>query len=253
MKINKPILNDYNLTKKLVEKHKIQTLDSDYILKEYTLYITFLAILSASTYWLYKGALFVIFDNTAFAFFGIFFIFPFSIGFFGFCLIILLMIVSSILSFLHPLTKNIKLFQSDLDIYNIQLKEFEEQQFRLKKDFWYSLSGHEFEYEVANLFEEFDFKVQVTKGSDDKGVDINMWNNNKYIVVQCKAHKKRLSPAISRELYGTMIAHNAKEAYLITLEGISVKSHEFILGKPIKVFDVNNLINMQEKIISKNK
>lgn len=254
MKTNKPILNDYNLTTELVEKNKIQTLDTDYILKEYPSYFISIAVLSAITYWLYKDAISVLLDNLGFAFFGVFFIFPISIGFFAFCLVVFLMIVSSILSYFHPLTKSIKLFQKDLDNYNIQLKEFEEQQFRLKKDFWYSLTGHEFEYEVANLFEKYGFKVQVTKGSNDKGVDINMWNNSKYIVVQCKAHKKRLSPAVSRELYGTMIAHNAKEAYLITLEGISPKSQEFILDKPIKVFDVNNLIKMQEeKITSKYK
>jgi hypothetical protein len=246
MKLNKPILEEYNLSIEQVEKYKKQTLNLDDILKKD--HLVYIGLILAIIYWIYNDAFSFITNNVVLGIFGIFFVLPFTMGFFGFCLMALIYIISSVLKFYHPLTKSIESFTNDLNDYNIRLKVYEEAQEKLKKDFWYSLTGHQFEYEVAKLFKQFGFKVEITKGSDDKGVDINMWENNKYIVVQCKAHKKRLSPAISRELYGIMIAHSAREAYLITLEGISDKSHEFIADKPIKVFDVANLISMQKKL-----
>ncbi len=222
MQLNKPILEEYNLSIEKIEKYRKQTLNLDDILKES--HLAYSGLIVAIIYWIYNGALSFIANNIALGILGIFFILPMSMGFFTFCLMVLISIISTILKFYHPLTKNIESFTKDLNEYNIKLKKYEEEQEKLKKDFWYSLTGHQFEYEVAKLFKQFGFKVEVTKGSDDKGVDINMWQNNKYIVVQCKAHKKRLSPAISRELYGTMIAHNAREAYLITLEGVSCQT-----------------------------
>lgn len=248
MQLNKPILEEYNLSIEKLEKYRKQTLNLDDIIEKS--HLAYAGLIIAIIYWIYNGALLFIASNIALGIFGIFFILPMSMGFFAFCLMALISIISAILKFYHPLTKNIESFTKDLNEYNIKLKEYEEEQEKLKKDFWYSLTGHQFEHEVAKLFKQFGFKAEVTKGSDDKGVDINMWQNNKYIVVQCKAHKKRLSPAISRELYGTMIAHNAREAYLITLEGVSDKSHEFIADKPIKVFDVGSLISMQKKLVS---
>ncbi|PHO11425.1 hypothetical protein CPG38_13090 [Malaciobacter marinus] len=248
MKISKPLLEEYSLSIEELEKYKKQTLNLDDILNKS--YLAYLGLIIAIIYWLYNDALLFISSNIPLGIFGIFIILPISVGFFTLCLVILISIISTFLKFYHPLTKNIESFTKDLNEYNIKLKKYEEEQEKLKIFFWYSLTGHQFEYEVAKLFKQFGFKVEVTKGSDDKGVDINMWQNNKYIVVQCKAHKKRLSPAISRELYGTMKAHNATEAYLITLEGISDKSHEFIDDKPIKVFDVNSLISMQKKLTS---
>lgn len=248
MNITEPVLKDYDLTLELIEKYNKQTLN-DILDKSYFKYIPlWLSII----YWIYNDGISFVFNNIVLGLFSIIFILPLTMGVFSVILVILNTLISYIIKFYHPLTRNIELFTKDLNEYKVKLREYEEEKEKQKKDFWYSLSGYEFEHEVAKLFKKFGFRVEVTKGSDDKGVDINMWNNNKYIVVQCKAHKKRLSPAISRELYGTMISHNASEAYLVTLEGVSDKSNEFILDKPIKIFDVNNLILMQEEI-NKNK
>lgn len=247
MNIIEPVLKDYDLTLELIEKYNKQTLN-DILDKSYFKYAPlWLSII----YWIYNDGISFVFNNVALGFFSIIFILPLTMGFFSVILVILNTLISSIIKFYHPLTKSVISYKKDLNEYNIRLKEYKEEQEKRKKDFWYSLSGYEFEHEVAKLFKQFGFRVEVTKGSDDKGIDINMWDNNKYIVVQCKAHKKRLSPAISRELYGTMISHNASEAYLVTLEGVSDKSNEFILDKPIKIFDVNNLILMQEEINKK--
>lgn len=242
------IFDEYNRTSIKRLQFNKQTLN-DILDKSYLHYVT---LLLSIIYWIYNDDISFVFNNLVLGIFSIIFILPLTMGFFTIILMILNTVITSIIKFYHPLTKSVISYKKDLNKYKFRLNKYNEEQEKLKKDFWYSLSGHEFEHEVAKLFIQFGFRVEVTKGSDDKGVDINIWDKNKYIVVQCKAHKKKLSPAISRELYGTMISHNASEAYLVTLEGVSDKSKEFILDKPIKVFDVDNLVLMQEEMINKN-
>ena len=163
-------------------------------------------------------------------------------------------VINYLLSAIHPKTKSIKKYNEHLSKYKEYLneqKKIEEkkllEEYMKKREFYYSLTGHQFEYIVADIFKKNGYTGHVTSGSDDKGVDINLWKDNKYIVVQCKAFKnKAISPGIVRELYGTMVAHNADEAYIVTLEGLSKKSEEFIADKPIKSFDVKDLILLQE-------
>lgn len=241
-----PILESYALNQTILDKYKNETLDFEFQMNKYLQGILVVFIL---IYLLDKNAIeFIKSQFLVSLFIGPVLIFIcwmiVNIG-----LLIFIGIVSSIIKTFHPYTKAINNYKNDVKIYNDKFEEFTLNQLKLKKEFWYSLSGHEFEYEVAKLFEKIGFKTEVTKGSDDKGVDINLWSGKKYIVVQCKAHKKRLSPAISRELYGTMKAHNAHEAFLVTLEGVSVKSLEFLENKPIKVFDLASLISMQNQFI----
>lgn len=241
------IFDEYNRTSIKRLQFNKQILN-DILDKSYLHYVT---LLLSIIYWIYNDGISFVFNNLVLGIFSIIFILPLTMGFFTIILMILNTVITSIIKFYHPLTKSVISYKKDLNEYKIRLNKYNEEQEKLKKKFWYSLSGHEFEHEVAKLFIQFGFRVEVTKGSDDKGV-VNIWDKNKYIVVQCKAHKKKLSPTISRELYGTMIFHNASEAYLVTLEGVSDKSKEFILDKPIKVFDVDNLVLMQEEMINKN-
>ncbi len=244
-----PLLSDYNLTENLFSRYKLQVLDHNYLIEKK--YLLKFSIFITIVFWIYKGGFSYLFEKGFDGFIVACYTIPLSIAVTYILLILIVGILSKLLILLHPLTKQVQNYEEDLNTYKKELEDFKENQLRLQTEFWYGLTGHQFEYEVADLFKRFGYKVEVTKGSDDKGVDINMWLNGKYIVVQCKAHKKKLSPAISRELYGTMTAHHAKEAYLITLEGVSKKSLEFIIDKPIKVFDVNSLISMQNKLIEK--
>ena len=88
--------------------------------------------------------------------------------------------------------------------YEPDCKAFEKWWVRTKETFWLSLSGRQFEYELAKLYRKLEIKADVTTASDDKGVDIWLIQNGQAVPVQCKAHKRPIGPAVARELYGSM-------------------------------------------------
>lgn len=65
-------------------------------------------------------------------------------------------------------------------------------------------------------------------------------------VVQAKAHKKPLGPAVVRELYGTMIANQAQLGILATLTGATSGARAFAEGKGIRVMTVSDLVAMKK-------
>lgn len=123
--------------------------------------------------------------------------------------------------------------------------KYEKWWIRTQVSFWDSLTGRQFEREVANLLSRSGYSAQLTPASDDKGVDIILGNGT---IVQCKAHTKPIGPAVARELYGTLRAHKARTAILVSKSGFTRGVIEFARGKPIHLWDVQALIEMQKKL-----
>lgn len=115
---------------------------------------------------------------------------------------------------------------------------------KLKRDFWLNLNGHQFEKELANLYRTLGYVTQVTKGSGDNGVDIILEKDKEKILVQCKAHKKPIGPAIARELYGTMHSFNVKKGIIASLGGFSKGVYKFVANKDIQLIGINEILNM---------
>jgi restriction system protein len=107
------------------------------------------------------------------------------------------------------------------------------------------LSGRSFEREVASLFQRAGYNARLTDATGDKGVDIVLGDGT---LVQCKAHKSPISPAVARELYGTLKHFKARRAILISLSGFTKGVFEFIRGKHIRLWDVNSLISVQKNL-----
>lgn len=129
--------------------------------------------------------------------------------------------------------------------YERAKKEYDTWFLRTQVAFWDSLTGREFEREVANLLSRSGYSARLTPASDDKGVDIVLGNST---VVQCKAHKKPVGPAVARELYGTLRAHKRRTAILVSKSGFTRGVIEFARGKPIHLWDMGVLIEMQKKL-----
>jgi len=121
--------------------------------------------------------------------------------------------------------------------------KYEKWWIRTQVSFWDSLTGRQFEREVANLLSRSGYSAQLTPASDDKGVDIILGNGT---IVQCKAHKKRIGPAVAREVYGTLRDHKPRTAILVSKSGFTRGVIEFARGKPIHLWDVKALIEMQK-------
>src|SRR5213593_1835274 len=112
-----------------------------------------------------------------------------------------------------------------------------------------AISGLQFEHELAALFRRAGKRVEVTRASDDKGVDI--WlveQRGQKTPVQCKAHKNSIGPAAAREFFGTMQHFGADEGILASLSGFTRGVHEFARGKPIRLLAMADIIQMQKDV-----
>ena len=134
---------------------------------------------------------------------------------------------------------NMLKYEKDLERYNNYLES-------QKREYWLDMDGFTFEKEVANLFKQHGFSAQLTKGGPDGGIDIVLRKNGKRIAVQCKAHKNKISESIARDLYGVINAYGYNAGFLVTLSGASSNTYSFCNSRGITVFDVNDLIKIQD-------
>ena len=140
------------------------------------------------------------------------------------------------------------------DIYD-KIKQYEmaEHQYkwwqnRKKIDFWFSLNGREFEIEIANIFNNMGYQTSICKQGGDEGVDIDIFKDGKHEIIQCKAHKSKISPSVARDLYGTMNANKVDKAYLITLHGATSGTIDFCRKHNIEIWDIDGILRHQEKL-----
>ncbi len=107
------------------------------------------------------------------------------------------------------------------------------------------LSPREFEKLVATLFKANGHQAQVLGGSSDHGVDIVVLSNEKEKwIVQCKRYNGSVGEPVVRDLYGTMGHEGAQRAYLITTGSFTTQAKEWVVGKPIVLYDGPALIKL---------
>jgi len=131
------------------------------------------------------------------------------------------------------------------EIKNIKDAKKQRLERRKKKDFWTSLDGFIFEKEIAKVFDQLGYQVSLTKGTGDSGVDIFLDNNT---IVQCKASIAPISPAIVRDVYGTMVHFNASKGIVISTGGFTSGCYDFCRGKDIELWDLDKLINFAQEL-----
>ena len=134
---------------------------------------------------------------------------------------------------------------SNLKKYKKKLKEYETWFFRTQLDFWRSLSGRQFEIELASLLKKHGHTVKVVGGAGDKGIDIILDNNT---AVQCKAHKSKVGPAAIRDLIGSMQNANYKQGILASVNGFSKGVYEYNKKNNIELLDASHYIQLQKEI-----
>ena len=117
---------------------------------------------------------------------------------------------------------------------------------RKKKDFWYSLDGRKFEIEISNIFKKLGYKTKICKQGGDEGVDLEIEKDGKKEIIQCKAHKSKISPSVARDLLGTMLNKKVNHAYLITLNGGTAGTIDFCKKNNITLWDLDDIIKYSE-------
>lgn len=148
-------------------------------------------------------------------------------------------------------SKNLRAYFNTLKQYENYIKEKHERELKENKEYWFSLSGHRFEEEMTKVFTANGYKATKTKGSNDGGIDIILYEGKNLTLVQCKAYKKQLSPATARELFGVMTSRQVKQGMIICLGGFSKETIKFAYGKNIELLDINDIIRLSNKASNK--
>jgi hypothetical protein len=116
---------------------------------------------------------------------------------------------------------------------------------QVQRDYWLNIDGIEFENRVAALLNDLGYDAKTTARTSDGGIDVLALKDGKKIVVQCKAHSKRIAIATVKELHSTRIVNGADEAWLVCWEGATAPAAEFCKAQGIKILTVSDLVGLR--------
>ena len=119
-------------------------------------------------------------------------------------------------------------------------KELEEK--RKKKEFWFGLEGLDTEVELDKVFENLGFKTETTPPSNDEGIDHVL---NGEIVVQTKNQKSKVSRPDLQRFWGSW-KDSHKKGIFVSIHGFSNTCEEWVKDKPILLYDVDDVVRMNE-------
>lgn len=110
---------------------------------------------------------------------------------------------------------------------------------------WWDLDGWEFEEEVAKVFRLNGYRANVTRRTNDDGVDIIMYKDSKKILVQCKHYSAPVGVTVARELNGIREDFNANELILVASSGATQPCMDFLRNKPyFRILNLEDIISM---------
>ena len=138
-----------------------------------------------------------------------------------------------------------------------KIKEAEERKLKQQKSYWRKYwsdkqkDGFDFENAVADLYRKLGYKVKVTKGTGDGGVDLILKKDGQITIVQCKAHTHQVGPEPVRALWGVREDFGATSAIFVAYSGVTQGAWNFVRGKKLRIVDVDELINMSLQVYSK--
>lgn len=118
-----------------------------------------------------------------------------------------------------------------------------------KQEYWFNLTGYEFEKEIKDLYQKMGYRAECTPKSGDGGVDIKAYDKQENLtIIQCKNHRKKIGPATVRELFGVMHSLKAHKATLICTGGFNQSVKDFAKDNNIQLLDINDIINKQKSM-----
>lgn len=116
-----------------------------------------------------------------------------------------------------------------------------------KEEVWRRLSGIDFERELARLYTRMGYHVEQTPYTSDGGVDLLMRKDGRLTIVQCKAHKTRVSINTARELYAAMMDFKADEAIIACFEGVTKPVEEYSRSRAISILTLKEILPLYTK------
>ena len=101
------------------------------------------------------------------------------------------------------------------------------------------LTDQEFEFAVAELFRLQGFQAQVTRRSNDRGIDVYLKKNGQRAAVQCKQYRENVAPAHIREFIGALHGAGLQQGYFVTTSDYSRLSQEAAKNSEYAIYLVN--------------
>lgn len=109
-----------------------------------------------------------------------------------------------------------------------------------------------FESQIANMFRHYGYKVVQTPYRGDHGIDIKVYKDDEFAVVQCKRYKDRIGEPVLRDFYGAMQHVKADHGYIITTAGFTDAAYQWSKGKRMVLVDGVALQKMLDESVAVN-
>ena len=126
------------------------------------------------------------------------------------------------------------------------LKACEEKKRKETREWWFELSGSQFEAAIELLFRSKGHSIQRVGGSNDGGVDLVLIREDGLCAIQCKAHKKAASPNFIREIIGTVQAKGFQSGMVICLGGFTSAAKALAADNNILLWDIDDVVKAQK-------
>ncbi len=107
-----------------------------------------------------------------------------------------------------------------------------------------SLTAIAFKEFTASLFREMEYRVEITPGTSDDGIDLLLRKDNQLIAVQCKRWSTPVGEPVVREFYGALMSAGAHSGYIVTTSTFTSHAYSFAKGKPIQLVDLDALVDL---------
>jgi len=106
-----------------------------------------------------------------------------------------------------------------------------------------TIHWRKFEELIAECFVRFGYTVELGPGSNDDGVDIRVWNEEKEAapkyIIQCKRTKSKIDKVTIKGLYADVIHEGSKSGLLITSSELSIGARQTIEARGYPLEEVN--------------
>lgn len=109
------------------------------------------------------------------------------------------------------------------------------------------MDPREFEELACRLFEAMGYAVERTPFSGDGGVDAYLRRDESLAILQAKRVHGYVGEPVLRDLFGTMTAQRAAEAFVATTGRVSPQAREWMRGKAITVYELDDLLSLFER------
>jgi len=115
----------------------------------------------------------------------------------------------------------------------------------MEREYWFALSGRDFEIQLASLLNRSGWQAMATPLSGDGGVDIIATRADASYVIQCKAHRDPVGPAIVRELLGARAdRHGGANMILVALGGLTSGAADLAERNAVDVWTVEEVVRL---------